>query len=95
MRRISILAALFLPLTLSASLLGMNAKELNGGLLRLWVFVPLSVVVSVVILGKSRITDKFMPPPTAHVDVEQLMNDTKNGESGGVRIVFGSTPVQT
>ncbi|KXX76286.1 hypothetical protein MMYC01_206937 [Madurella mycetomatis] len=68
MKKISILAAIFLPLTLSTSLLGMNAHEINGANVRLWMFVPISLGVIIVtftaVLIITKITPKnqFEPP---------------------------------
>ncbi|KAK3385836.1 hypothetical protein B0H63DRAFT_188071 [Podospora didyma] len=69
MRQLSLLAAVFLPLTLASSLLGMNTEEINGSALRMWVFVPLSfglillTALGIAVLARRSEKKTFDPPP--------------------------------
>ena len=49
-KRLTQLAFIFIPLTYTSSLFGMNIKEMNGGGPKLWIFLFVSVCISVITL---------------------------------------------
>lgn len=49
-KRLTRLAFVFIPLSYTSSLFGMNIKEINGGIPGLWIFIIVSVSISLVTL---------------------------------------------
>ncbi|KAK0702984.1 hypothetical protein B0T26DRAFT_756577 [Lasiosphaeria miniovina] len=81
MRQLSLLAAVFLPLTLASPLLGMNTAEINGSSLSIWVFVPKAfgliflTALGIAILARRSEKKTFDPPPNFITDLTGIKLD--------------------
>ncbi|KAF2119910.1 hypothetical protein BDV96DRAFT_313376 [Lophiotrema nucula] len=81
LKRLSYMAFIFVPLSLTSSFFGMNVKELDAGSTPLWVFIVTSVAILlasiflVAVTGSEKVTASFKKLSAGHIFKQRIGNE--------------------